>query len=45
MVCDLSGFYVLICFDECTWTMGVDEVCVSFVKRDDECFWCVFVGV
>jgi hypothetical protein len=44
VVCDLSGLHAPIRPDECTWTMGVDEVCVSLAKRDDERSWRALVG-
>lgn len=44
VVCDLSGLHAPIRPDECTWTMGADEVCVSLAKRDDERSWRALVG-
>jgi len=39
IVCDISNLYDAVRPDECTWTMGPDEVCVSLAKADDAVVW------
>ena len=39
IVCDVSNLYANVRPDECTWTMGPDEVCVSLAKMNEDQIW------
>jgi HSP20 family molecular chaperone IbpA len=43
-VCDIERLYDAVRPDECTWTMGPDEVCVSMAKTDEENIWRALVA-
>ena len=39
VTCDVSNLYAPVRPDECTWTVGADEVCVTLAKVSEDASW------
>ena len=44
VICDVDDLHLPVRPDECTWTMGADEVSVSLAKRDESRVWRALTG-